>query len=262
MRFLLAILVSVIIVGCSSSTQSADESSGIVRKQIITEEAMSFGAQNALAYYGTRYNVILEKNANQLDNIFNFRPFILKNNVLPPVVRQARNDLKVDDPNTLRLSDRIIEILTPAKFVTTAPTWRDYLVMPIRRANLPMQRLRPTSRDEYNTWVQNVTIGWAQGRKQAYDVINKRLAFLKRDYTGMSLYYQLLVQNMISEPQVGRSNLGITGNSKKVRLNDQLMRITANSDLKPRGANHWEPVVVSEMEVPKHASVPTGESSK
>ena len=65
---------------------------------------------------------------------------------------------------------------------------------------------------------------------------------LKRDYTGMVLYRTLLAQNMISSPAVSKADLGVTGDANSLRINDQIMRITADSTLNP-DSKLWQPVL-------------------
>jgi defect-in-organelle-trafficking protein DotC len=245
MKRLFSILSTLLLVGCSSNSNN-NTGDGMVRDQIMREEAMSYGARTALAFYSVRYNTIVEKRATELDQIFNFKRLVLKNNILPPVIRQGGKNLAVDSPNTLRLSDRVIEIVAPARFITAPPTWRDYLVMKVNYPNLPNKRLHPKNPAEYAIWVDFVNKGWFQGKHQAYDIINRQLAHLQSDFAGINLYYELLAQNMISAPSVGKANLGITGNKRKIRLNDQIIRITANSDL--QSEKHWDPVVISDNE--------------
>ncbi len=49
----------------------------------------------------------------------------------------------------------------------------------------------------------------------------------------MILYRKLLAQNIVSPPFVSRADLGITGGGDRLRINDQVLRITAVSELKP-----------------------------
>ena len=45
----------------------------------------------------------------------------MKNNLLPPVVVEAKDSLRLTS-NTMRISDKIVEIIKPAHFVSTPPT--------------------------------------------------------------------------------------------------------------------------------------------
>ena len=136
--------------------------------------------------------------------------------------------------------------------------------MKVSYPNLPDKRLHPKNPEEYSIWVAFANKGWFQGKNQAYEIIRRQLAHLQTDFAGIGLYYELLAQNMISPPQVGKANLGITGNKQKIRLNDQIIRITANSDL--QSDKHWDPVVINDnmpqrVSPPESASVITPESA-
>lgn len=247
-QWVLAIVSMMCLAGCSS-TPVVDENQGVVRKKTMDEAAMSYGAQSALAFYGSRFNAQLELVAPQLDQVYNFNRFILSNNVLPPVLRQSRKEMVADNYESLRLADRTIQILKPAQFVTTPPSWRDYLFISIQRPDLPDERLWPKTADEYAQWVKTVNTGWTQGRQQMMDLAVQKLSLLKQDYTGIILYHELLAQNMVSEPMVGRDKLGVTGDKSSLRLNDQVLRITARSDLNVK-PNSWKPVVTNGFQEP------------
>lgn len=243
LKGLILALGLMILSGCSSHSSNEDEEGGVVRKKTMEEAAMAYGAQSALSYYGTRFNAVAEASFKQFDEIYNFNRFILSNNVMPPVVRQSRHDMSTSGLETLRLSDRTIEIVKPARFVTVPPSWRDYVLLNIHRPDVPDERLWPKTDEEYAKWVAAVDQGWHQGKAQTDSLIRHRLGLLKQDYMGIILYHELLAQNMISKPMVGRAKLGVTGHSGALRLNDQVLRITANSDLNT-SPQTWKPVVV------------------
>ena len=94
-------------------------------------------------------------------------------------------------------------------------------------------------------WNKSVKKGWEEGKDQGDYIFMNSLSRLTRDYNGMSLYKKLYSQNMISAPFVSKANLGITGNSAKMRLNDQIVRITKPSELKTNFSKNWKPVLVS-----------------
>lgn len=247
-KWLVSALVIVFLAGCSSSPDP-DAQQGVVRKRSMEEAGLSYGAQSALAYYGARFNQVVADTAPQMDQIYNFNRFILSHNVFPPVIRQTRKEMAADGFESLRLADRTIQILKPAHFVTTPPSWRDYIMVNIQRPDLPDERLWPVSSEEYDMWVKAVKKGWYQGKQQMTDIANQNLSLLQQDYTGIILYHELLAQNMVSEPMVGKDNLGVTGDNSKLRLNDQILRITARSDLNT-STGKWKPVVVKGKESP------------
>lgn len=251
-KWVASILVILFLTGCSSNT-TTDLGQGIVRKQTMEEAALSFGAQSALAYYGSRFNQVVTDASPQMDKIYNFNRFILAHNVLPPVIRQSRKEMSAEGYESLRLADRTIQILKPARFVTTPPSWRDYVLVNIQRPDLPDERLWPQTSDEYDQWVKSVNKGWMQGKQQMIDIARQNFSVLQQDYTGIILYHELLAQNMVSEPMVGKDRLGVTGDSSKLRLNDQVLRITARSDLNTSPGS-WKPVVVKGQDKPTRFS--------
>ena len=48
---------------------------------------------------------------------------------------------------------------------------------------------------------------------------------------------------MISKPFVSKVNLGVTGDTKKMRVNDQVIRITSHSNLK-LNSKKWQPIII------------------
>ena len=213
-----------------------------IRLQALEETASTLGARGALAFRSERINTSLEKQTNYLDQVFNFNQLLMKHNVLPPVLTQSNETLALNDSKTLRTADQTYEILSPARFVTAPPNWREYLWMSYPKPDLPDKSLLPTSKEEALVWNTYLDKGWLQGLQQANDIFDSNLNRLKRDYTGMVLYRTLLAQNMISSPAVSKAELGVTGDANSLRINDQIMRITAESTLNP-DSKQWQPVL-------------------
>lgn len=214
-----------------------------LREQAIQETALTLGAQSGLAWRAKQINANLEKKSLEMQNIFNFNALMLDHGVQPPVLIQANNTLNYDGPNTLRISDKTYKIAQQAKFVTTAPNWRNYLWMDFKTPEEPNQTLLPRNREEQIAWKKYITIGWNQGINQANTIFQENLAKLRRDYSGMLLYRDLLAKHMISKPYVATTNLGVTGDKDSIHINDQVLRITSLSQLQTDSAE-WQPIVV------------------
>ena len=58
----------------------------------------------------------------------------------------------------------------------------------------------------------------------------------------MILYRELLAEHMVSAPFVAKARLGVTGDASQLRINDEVMRITAQSELQT-DPNKWQPVL-------------------
>jgi len=243
---LLPLFLVVMLSSCSSDDDKTD-APGLnkIRAKAISDAAFSYGAQYALAWRAKAISRSLQEQELVLDRIYNFRGLVMEHNVLPPILQKSDNSLNLSNPNAIRLSDSIIEIIMPARFITTTPSWREYINMEIYQyPQEPDASVLPETPEETALWNKNVSSGWDAGRQQGDNIFMNSLARLNRDYTGMSLFKQLYAQNMISAPFVSTANLGITGNAAKMRLNDQVVRITKPSELKTSLSAQWDPALL------------------
>ncbi len=204
-----------------------------IRMTVIRDTARSVGAQAALSKSSENINDLLNEQDTTLSQVFNFQAMMLDHNVMPPVLEESTGSLNLDSDYSIRLADRIYKITKPAHFVTTVPNWRDYLLMNYDPPETPDNSLLPKSNQERDLWNQYVQIGWNEGIHQAQEIFAINVNRLQRDYLGMILYRKLLAQNIVSPPFVSRADLGITGGGDRLRINDQVLRITAVSELKP-----------------------------
>ena len=88
----------------------------------------------------------------------------------------------------------------------------------------------------------SIKVGWNNGAEQADMIFTENLNRLKRDMLGMIMYRKLLALHMVSAPFVAKAQLGVTGDATQLRINDQVLRITAQSELQPN-AKKWQPVI-------------------
>ena len=129
-----------------------------------------------------------------------------------------------------------------ARFVTAPLHWRTYLWMNFTRPEPPDASLLPRNKEEAAIWRQNIKKGWTQGLSQAKRIFTENLARLKSDYLGMVLYKKLLAQQLVSEPFVAKTDLGITGGGDDLTINDQVLRITALPQLEAN-PHKWKAVI-------------------
>ena len=108
-----------------------------VRLQAIEETATGLGAKGALAWRAKAINQSLSKEQSHLENMFNFNQLLLEHNVLPPVLVESDNNLSLDGDSAIRLNSKTYKIIQPARFVTTPPTWREYLWMNYNPPSVP-----------------------------------------------------------------------------------------------------------------------------
>ncbi|HLD17000.1 MAG TPA: type IV secretion system DotC family protein [Coxiellaceae bacterium] len=225
-----------------SKMPHGEETINPIRLEALKVTATSLGAQGALAWRAWHINQALTKQAPYLDRVFDFNQLLIGNNVMPPILVKADHSLNLADNDTIRFADKTYEILKPARFVTTPPTWRTYLWMNYKKPDFPDNTLLPRDQVESTAWNNFLKEGWKHGLQQANGIFAANLSGLKRDYLGMVIYRDLLAQNMISAPYIAKANLGVTGDTQQLRINDQIMRITAHSALQP-DSSQWEAVI-------------------
>ena len=217
-----------------------------IRYGALRDTALSIGARGGLAWRAQHINEMLVEHQTDLDKIFSFEQLILNNRVLPPVLIEGRHTLEKTDNQSLRVADRSYTIQQQAQFITTAPTWRDYLWLSYSEPELPDRTLLPRDKVEKQIWATYVEQGWQAGIQQADNIYAQNLSRLQRDYEGMLRYRTLLAQNMVTAPFVTRLNLGITGGGAEMAVNDRILRITALPTLNSDGAE-WQTTLTPEQ---------------
>ncbi len=200
---------------------------GHIREIAIKETALSLGAQAGLAWRSKAIDEELTRNARYLTTVFDFNSLILEHNILPPVLIEGRNTFNLNDAHTIRLSDRTYKISKQARFISTAPTWRQYLWLDYKQPEKPNSTLLPKTRREKEIWCEFTEQGWKNGIEQANIILEENLSRIKEDFSGMILYRKLLAMNMVSPPFVAHTDLGITGDESEIHIDDRVLRITA-----------------------------------
>lgn len=228
--------------GCGSQDPAQDPVQlAKTREGIVREAALSYASRYALYWESQKINEHVQKNTRPLDAVFNFNALYLTNNLLPPVLVETTQNVNASDPNILRISDRMIQIIRPASFMSVAPSWRHYLMMAFPIPEKPIGNLLPRSALERQVWDEAIAMGWKAGRIQASQIFRNHIGTLQRDYTGMVLYFKLLAQGMISPSHAAVADLGVTGDGQSMQLNDRLVKITSQSELLPDRMQQWKP---------------------
>ena len=213
-----------------------------IRVAGLKQGAMTLGACGGLAWEANIIDHALEDESLFLDQAFDFDWLLLDHDVLPPVLTQSNNSLNLDNDDTLRIDEKTYRIVKPARFVTAPPNWRDYLWMRFDKPTTPDRSLLPQTRAEAQVWNYYLREGWKNGVLQAQAIFAENLNRLKRDMTGIVLYRILLAEHMVSAPFVAEAQMGVTGDANQLRINDEVLRITAQSQLQTN-ATKWKPVL-------------------
>ena len=219
----------------ASSDESNEPAVSALRAQALRETALSIGARGGLAERAQQINSVLLAYEPMLAKIFQFYGILLDDNILPPVLVEARNTLNLSGTDAIRIADRNYKVLVQARFVTAPPTWREYLWMSYGVPELPDRSLLPRNKPERIMWERDLEEGWQAGLRQADLIYTENINRLVRDFNGMILYRKLLAQNMVSPPYVAAMDMGVTGDGEDMTVNDRVLRITAFPQLQASG---------------------------
>ncbi|USQ14333.1 type IV secretion system DotC family protein [Legionella lytica] len=229
----------------TTAKERTKRQSGKFRQMALKETALSLGAQAGLAWRAKAIDEQLAKQTRTLDTIYDFNSLTLEHNILPPVLLEGRNTLNLADAQNIRVADRTYKVAKQAHFVTTPPTWRQYLWLDYVKPEYPNHTLLPKTRLEKKIWCMYVAKGWKNGIEQANTILEENIARIKEDFGGMILYRKLLAMNMVSPPYVSHTDLGVTGDASEIRIDDRVLRITALPALNIN-SNEWRAAVAKD----------------
>lgn len=230
-----------------ASTANPRPGMGRIREMALKETALSLGAQAALACRAKIINDQLANQARQLDAVYDFNALILEHNILPPVLLEGRNTFNMPDAQTIRVSDRTYKVFKQAQFITAAPNWRQYLWMDYQKPEFPNVTMLPRNKEEQAVWNNFIQQGWKNGEDQANIILEESVARIKQDINGMLLYRKLLAMNMVSPPYVSQTELGVTGDTSEMHIDDRVLRITA-LPLLNTNSKDWKPALTQDVD--------------
>ncbi len=216
-----------------------------IRKEAITEAAISFGARGGLAKRTFEIRKELDVRSRYLNKIFNFSQLLIAAPsgllIEPPIVTESMSSMLIDiDGQTAAVSDKIYNIIRNARIVSAPKTWHIYLEREWGEVMPPPDILVPQNNEERAVWAKNVRNGWEHGYEQANEIFKDDLARLESDFQGMIRYRMLLTQGMISPPYALQVDRGITGGGDEMHIGDRAVQITGVPEL-ITGADTWQP---------------------
>ena len=173
------------------------------RERALAAAARGVGVRGGFKHEAERLNAALQgKFKERLNREFDYTALTLQNGlVVPPVITSLSQVQEANGERFLYLTKGAFEIVKDARLATQPPSWRDYLVLPIRNPR-PPERLTAETRKEKKLWNQEVKSGWARGVKEAREAFRTGLRIAKRDLQGMKRYHTLRRQGIVSLPKV------------------------------------------------------------
>lgn len=181
-----------------------------------------------------------------LDALFDFRTLISREGWLPPVISEAKDVAHITE-DQIRTSSHIYQIVSPARFVSNPPSWRNWLTAGLSSGAQEFlgTGIAPDSRSERKVWQAAVSEGWTDGRDGADHIFEANMNRLTRDYQGMVLYSALLRQGYITRPDISDEVKTVSGDKQKLITGDRVRRLKTQATFVTE-KQRWIPVIETE----------------
>ena len=140
--------------------------------------------------------------------------------------------MRIEDTKTATTAQTSYELLAPARYVSTVPNWRTFLMADAFPApEKPNPAVMPKNDKERVIWRAAVREAWAQGLTEADQLYANNVSRLVREYRGIMLYHLLSPQHLLSQVNTASASLGMktSDNGNKLHIGQKVYRITAPS---------------------------------
>lgn len=225
------------------------------RLRAVVDSGISVGIKSGMSFHLENIRRAVKANERNLDQVYDFGMLLIHDRVVPPVITEARDIYSQDGNYTLRLSGAHYRIESQARFVSTPPTWRDYLTFP--RANISrtdlVANLSPKTEEERKAWKMAVADGWRQGVAQANLILSTAFDRMNRDLSGMLRFHTFVMQGKISLPAIASESIAVTREGATMSVDETLLRIVTLPEFNGR-LDTW---TASGSLTPAQASTPT-----
>ena len=214
------------------------------RASAVRLAALGFGARAGLARRTWEIGAMLDRHGPKLSGIYRFGDLVLREDgfmVLPPVLAESRRAFRLERAGTRAASARrVLRILEPARLVSAAPDWRDWLERSWLPAEPPAAVLFPRDAREDARWRRLLAEGWAKGVALADDIFAADLDRLNRTFEGVVLWHRLSRAGMLTAPGIEVEWTGVSGHESLMRIGAASARIARPARFE-LDAGRWAP---------------------
>ena len=207
----------------------------LMRPSAIREAAQLVTFQTAIAHRYKQLLVATEERSAIMDAAFDFSPLLMTQDdalIMPPLLTRAGASMRIEDTDTATTAKTTYELLAPARYISTVPTWREFLMAnAFPTPEKPNPAVMPKDDKERAIWRAAVREAWAQGIAEADQLFADNVARMVREYRGVMLYHLLTAQHLLSRVNTASADLGMKTSDKgnKLNIGQKVYRITAPS---------------------------------
>lgn len=218
-----------------SASAQGETAVSLMRPSAIREAAQTVTLQTAIAYRYKQLLVVTERHSGILDAAFDFSPLLMTEGdalIMPPMLTRSGASMRIESAETATAAQTTYELLAPARYISTIPNWRVYLMVDaFPEPENPNPAVMPKNDKERAIWRATVREAWAQGVAEADQLYADNVARMTREYRGVMLYHLLTAQHLLSRVNTSSADLGIqtSDNGNKLNIGQRVYRITAPS---------------------------------
>lgn len=224
-------------------TSEKDTAVSLMRPSAIREAAQLVTFQTAIAWRYKQLVAATEAHNAIMDTAFNFAPLLMTQGdalILPPVLTRAGASMRIESGETATAAQTSYELLAPARYVSVAPTWREFLMADaFPEPEKPNPAVMPKDDKERRIWREAVREAWAQGLAEADQLYADNISRMVRQYRGIMLYHLLTAQHILSKVNMASAEMGMktTDGGNKLHIGQKVYRITTPSAFLPQAQN-------------------------
>lgn len=160
--------------------------------------------------------------------------------IKPSIISESTANTSVNETGQIfRAASKMYRIKTPARFVTSPPTWRSYLTVDYQKPKLPSAGLLPRNEKQRGIWSEGIKQGYAAGIIHGNLVYEYKLNRIKSDIQGMVRYHILRAYNMVSEPKVANRQRTVVGGGDSMSIDENILTIDIAPQLNS-GIDNWK----------------------
>ncbi|CAK7025616.1 MAG: hypothetical protein DELT_02570 [Desulfovibrio sp.] len=213
--------------------KSNETAVSLMRPAAIREAAQLVTLQTAIAW---RYKQLLDATEGHngiMDTAFNFAPLLMTQDdalIMPPILTRGGASMRIEDGETATVAKTTYELLEPARYVSTVPTWREFLMADaFPEPEAPNPAVLPKNDEERAIWRIAVREAWEQGVAEADQLYADNVSRMVRNYRGVMLYHLLTAQHLLSRVHTASADLGTktSDSGNKLNIGQTVYRIPA-----------------------------------
>ncbi|WP_192484600.1 MULTISPECIES: type IV secretory system conjugative DNA transfer family protein [Cysteiniphilum] len=209
-----------------------------LREKAVKQAALELGVQTGLYFGQQEINERLDQIRAMLYQVYNFNTLLLSRNIMPPVIETGYNQSNVSaNEREVQLNGQVYKIVKQAYFVSNVPTWRDYLITNVVKPDPPDKSILPKNDAEKKIWQETIRKAWETGVEQSVEIFKQNLYRLKRDFSGMVMYYELLNRNMVVLPYVKEASKAIVNKTNYLAIDNRNYQLSVEPQFQGNSKN-------------------------